>query len=187
MANEEVLNGYIPREMISGTTRANGRLKVDVAQAGFFEGREFRLIRKFTSPTIFKFVAPIEFILSFQGFSAASGDFEFYAWRGDNVTEDTPFNTEVPVFGKNNSSTRPRFDGAFYQRQCQVFTGGTITVTDSNLYADYERLKIATATGQQQTIEGSGREERYLAPGNYYLQFTGVAEASLRLTWEERP
>lgn len=187
MSNDFVGNTGIPSDLVTNAFRGSRRIKVDVAQTGFVEGREFRFIRKLTSPIVYKFVAPVEFILSFQGFGITNGDFEFYAWRGDNITETSPFLTEEPIFAKNTSVTRPFFNGTQYQRQIQIFSGGAITIIDPNLYADYERLKTANATGQQESIEGSGREERYLSPGSYYLQFTGIADASFRLTWEERP
>ena len=176
-----------PADLLTSQREGTRRIRVDVGQTGFFEGREFRFVRKLTSPVVYKFVAPVEFILSFQGFGITDGEFEFYAWRGDNITENTPFNTELPAFGKNTSTTRPLFNGAYYQRQCQIFSGGTITPTDANLYADYEHLKTASASGQRVSVEGSGREERYLAAGTYYLQFSGTAQALFRLTWEERP
>ena len=180
-------NTGFPANMATDAEDGFRRIKTDVGQTGFFEGREFRIHRKFTTPITLKFIAPVEFIISFQGFGIASGEFEFFAWRGNNVTENTAFTTELPIFGKNTSLTRPLFGNDFYQRQCSIFSGGTITPTNPDLYADYGRLKTATATAQVTSLEGAGREERYLTIGVYYLQFTGPAEASFRLTWEERP
>ena len=187
MSDDFFGNTGIPSDIVTRGGKGTRRIKVDVAQTGFFEGREFRFVRKLTSPIVYKFVAPVEFILSLQAFGIVDGEYEFYAWRDDNVTESTPFNTELPVFNKNTSVTRPLYGNDFYQRQCQIFSGGTITVANADLYADYEHLKTANATAQKTSIEGSGLEERYLAVGTYYLQFTGVAEGLFRLTWEERP
>ena len=165
------------------------RLRTDMANTGFYEGREFRLVREITAPIVYKFSAPVEFILTFQGFSISDGEYKFYAWRaGANLSETAPFNTVEPIFGKNVSNTRPLIDnGGFYQPKVTIRSGGSINVVDRNLYADFEWLKTATATGQQISLEGSGREERYLPVNDYYLEFTGTGSGSFRLTWEERP
>lgn len=66
-------------------------------------------------------------------------------------------------------------------------SGGTISVTNQQLYADVELLKTASASGQKTTITGSGGEERYLPVRSYYLQFIGTGTGVFRLTYEERP
>ena len=162
------------------------RIPVDVGQTSFFEGREFRFIRNITTPIVFRFVAPVEFILSYQSFGIVDGEFEYYAWRDDNITPSGTWTSE-PIFSKNTSTTRRLFDGAFYNRQCQIESGGSIVITDSDLYADYAHLKAATASGQKQSIASQSVQGRYLAAGTYYLQFTGTAEGSYNIEWEERP
>tara|TARA_R110000782_G_scaffold126012_1_gene217629 strand:+ start:285 stop:836 length:552 start_codon:yes stop_codon:yes gene_type:complete len=162
------------------------RIPVDVGQTSFFEGREFRFSRKINTPIVFKFIAPIEFILSYQSFGVVDGEFEFFAWRDDNIVEAGTW-SDAPIFSKNTSLTRKDFNGSFYAGQCSIQSGGTITVTDNNLYADYAHLKAATASGQKQSIASQSVQGRYLAAGTYYLQFTGTADASYALEWEERP
>jgi hypothetical protein len=121
------------------------RIPVDVSQTSFFEGREFRFVRKIATPVVYRFTAPIEFILSSQTFGIVDGEFEFYAWRDDNVTPSGTWTSE-PIFAKNTSAT-----------------GQRVSVLD-------------------QTTQG-----RYLAAGTYYLEFTGISDASYKLEWEERP
>ena len=162
------------------------RIPVDVGQTSFFEGREFRFIRSITSPTVLRFVAPVEFILSFQSFGITDGEYEFFSYRDDNVTPSGTW-VNLPAFNKNTSTTRRLFDGSFYTRQCEVQSGGAIVVTDTSLYSDYAHLKSATASGQRQSIASQSVQGRYLAPGTYYLQFTGISEASYNIEWEERP
>lgn len=172
--------------MATSRDKEFARMPVDVAQTSFFEGREFRFKRPITSPVIFRFVAPVEFILSYQTFAIVSGEYEFKAYREDNVTPSGVW-TELNSFSKNLSNTRALFNGSFYQKQCRVESGGTIVVTDPELYSDYEKLKAANASGQQVSIADQVSQSRYLAAGTYYLQFTGVAEGSYGIEWEERP
>ena len=162
------------------------RIPVDVAQTSFFEGREFRFVRKIATPVVYRFTAPVEFILSSQTFGIVDGEFEFYAWRDDNVTPSGTWTSE-PIFAKNTSLTRRLYDGSFYAGQITIDSGGSIVVTDPNLYVDYERLKTTNATGQRITIANQSTQGRYLAAGTYYLQFTGISDASYKLEWEERP
>ena len=162
------------------------RIPVDIAQTSFFEGREFRFIRKLETPIVYRFTAPVEFILSYQSLGVVDGEYEFYAWRGDNVTESGTWTSE-PVIAKNISLTRRLFNGSFYAGQCTIDSGGSIVVTDSNLYADYDYLKTANASGQATGIADQSTQGRYLAAGTYYLQFTGVGTGLYALEWEERP
>lgn len=162
------------------------RIPVDPAQTSFFEGREFRFVRKIATPVVFRFTAPVEFILSSQTFGIVDGEFEFYAWRDDNVTPSGIWTSE-PIFAKNTSTTRQLYDGVPYVRQCSIDSGGSIAITDANLYADYERLKTTGATGQRISIVDQSTQGRYLAAGVYYLQFTGISESSYKIEWEERP
>ena len=162
------------------------RIPVDIAQTSFFEGRDFRVTRKLSSPIVFRFTAPVEFILSYQSFSITTGEYEFKAWRDDNVTPSGTW-TNIPIFGKNNSLTRALFDGSFYTGQCTIATGGSISVIDANLYSDFAWLKAATASGQKTSIVNQSTQGRYLAAGSYYLEFTGTATGSYAIEWEERP
>ena len=162
------------------------RIPVDVAQTSLFEGREFRFVRKIATPVVYRFTAPVEFILSSQTFGIVDGEFEFYAWRDDNVTPSGTWTSE-PIFAKNTSLTRKLYDGSFYAGQITIESGGSIVVTDPDLYADYERLKTTSATGQRISIVDQTTQGRYLAAGTYYLQFTGISDASYKIEWEERP
>lgn len=160
------------------------RIPVDSNQTSFFEGREFRIVRKVNSPITYKFSSSVDFILNYQGFSVTSGEYEFYAWRDNNVTEDTAFTVNIPVLGKNTTSDRVQ---PAYASSVTIQSGGTITVNDSDLYADFEWLKAASASGQRNSISDQASQGRYLEAGSYYLQFIGAATGSYKLEWEERP
>lgn len=171
------------------------RLQVDQGQTGFFEGVEFRVARKIVvtagAPVTWKFSSLVDFILLEQSLGASIGDIEFYAWRGSNVTPAGTFGTPVPVLGKNISAEyRKRAGGSRYTSQVSLNAGGTITPIDANLYADYDRAKTSNATAQQLSVGGARDSVRYLAAGDFYLQFistSGTSEGRFSLAWEERP
>lgn len=184
----------LPSSRYTSNQEGFSRLQVDVGQTGFFEGREFRLIRKLSvtagTPVTYKFTCPVDFILFEQAMSVNEGDLEVYAWRASNVTESTPFNTTLPLFGKNISSEYRLYSGARYVPAATITTGGTITIINPDLYADYDRSKTSGATAQQATVGNTPDSERYLAAGSYYLQFIsllGTSTGRFAITWEERP
>lgn len=168
-----------PAQLLTLGYAANTRLRVDVGQTGFFEGREFRVVRKLTSPVVYRFTAPVPFIIFEQALSVSEGDIEMYVWSADNVTIGGTW-TPVPVFAKNGVNTT-------YTRQLQVDVGGTVTPINSSLYRDYARVATAGATAQRNTVGGPANSERYLPAATYYVQFTGVGVGAYSLVWEERP
>lgn len=162
------------------------RIPVDPAQTSFFEGREFRFNRKITSPVTMRFISAVDFILSYQHFTIADGEFEFYAWRSSNVTPSGTWST-LPFYSKNISAEYKEFNGGRYQSQVTIESGGTITVADAEDYADFAWLKTAGGTGNQVSVGDQSTQGRYLAAGTYYLQFVGVSAAAYHIEWEERP
>lgn len=155
------------------------RVKVENAETGFYTGHQFRFTRELTAPIVYRFTSTINFILNAQAFSVSSGEYRFYAWRGDNVTEAGVWVPE-PVFRKNTVN-------ATYTSGIAIDSGGSITVADRQLYADFEHLKTANSTAQKATIVDGSEGSRYLSAGVYYLEFIGTAEGSYSLAWEERP
>lgn len=167
-----------------------GRLQVDVGETGFFEGREFRVVRKLVlagTPITYRFVSAVDFILHEQQFAASSGDLELYVWRDSMGTPGGSFATPVLVLGKNISAEYREFGGLRYATQVAIHSGGTFTPTDAEVYADYDRAKTSNATAQQLTVGGSQNSQRYLSAGTYYLTVSGTGEGRIALAWEERP
>lgn len=58
---------YPPENLLTNQGGANARLRVDVAQTGFFDGREFRAFHKFTiadgATRVYRFTAASDFII----------------------------------------------------------------------------------------------------------------------------
>ena len=170
----------IPSDLLTSEKIGTRRNKVEPASTGFYEGRQFRMVRKLNSPIVYKYVAVVPFILFEQIFTVSDGGYEFFAWRSDNITELTPFNTAVPIFRKNTENQE-------YIRQNGVFSGGSISIINSNLYSDFASLITSGATAQKTSVSGPANSERFLSPGTYYLQFTGTAVGSYQIAWEENP
>lgn len=181
-----------PAGIFTSSPDAEGfqRLQVDVGETGFFEGREFRAVRKLIlsgTPLVYRFVSAVDFILHEQTFSASTGDLEFYAWRAADVTPSGSFSTPVRVIGKNGSAEYREYGGLRYATQVAIHSGGEVTPLDAEQYVDYDRAKVANATAQQTSVGGSPNSARYLPAGTYYLQVVGTGEGRLSIGWEERP
>lgn len=159
------------------------RLRVDAAQTGFFEGREFRSFFELnmaggTSRT-FKFVAPCEFVLFGQDLLINAGAVRYEAFVGS--TEGDTFNVLVPVIGKNRMLERR---APYYSPQVVISTGGTIS---GGTNTDLALLDTTNQSGGIGVSLASG-EERGLPAGTYYIRLTatGTVTGVFRLWWEER-
>lgn len=179
LSSEFVQPVTFPLEMMTDEGGQYARLRTDNAQTGFFAGREFRLVRKITSPRVYRFTFPVPVILFEQLLTASVGDIELFAWAANNVTPDGTW-TPVQFWPKNGVNLD-------YAPQAIVEEGGTITVTNTELYRDYARVATSGATAQRFTVGGPPNSERYLAAGVYYVELSGAGEGSYSLMWEERP
>lgn len=185
----------LPDYMYTSSEQGFRRMRVDVGQTGFFEAREFRMVRKVSitagTPLVFKFVSAVDFILFEQSLNCSVGDIEYYAWRSTQGTEGGTF-TPIPVqsIAKNISATYRDYNGDRYQSQVSISSGGTFTPTDPLLYVDYDRAKTSGATAQRSSVSGGDDTVRFLAAGTYYLILTsldGTSVGRFAIAWEERP
>lgn len=160
---------------------SNGRLRVDVSQTGFWEGREFRLDVKVTAPIVIKFESPVNFILQAQTLASNNGDATFEAWAASQGAAGGTFATTTNILPNNAMSTTPE-----YTRQITAFSGGTFTPTGGQVARELISIKAGTQTSQRSTVGGSSIKERGLPAGIYYLKFTGT-DAYYNLVFEERP
>lgn len=186
-------------ELSAGPISNFETFRVDSEPLALTEGRQFRIVRKLVIPEngeiIWKFSAFTDFQLIEQDLSSSDGDIELFIYREGQVSETAPFNNEdVPIFGKNTTSRRRKYDGAFYQRQNKVFTGGALSVPDPEQYADYNRGKTSLITALQTSVSGSENSLRILEgsspdPVDYYLIYSnngsGTAEGRVSVAWTE--
>lgn len=173
------------------TSRVRPRIRVDVGQTGFWEGREFRLNYPLsiatTAQAILRVTAPINFILQLQKLSSSETGLRFQAYRS---AQGTPTGVWVPVVGlfPNNLQS----DTPVYVGQVTIDTGGTFTPGGGELPVETIEILVAGATAQQTTVGGESAKERGLPANTYYLVFTnytgsGTAKGIYDLIYEERP
>lgn len=182
----------LPHDIMTSKKEGFRRVQVDVAQTGFFEGREFRLARKINAAITYKFVSTVDFILYEQYFSVTTGAYEFDAWRESNVNESTPFTNNITpyVINKNLSGEYRDYSGDRYQSNVSIYTGGSITTIDADAYVDYIEMRTSGSTAQRSSINSSDNTQRYLPAGTYYLRFTTLdtpIKGMYQIGWEERP
>lgn len=173
----------IPSDLFTSLESGLRRIRVDVAQTGFWEGREFRFDYEISEPIVFKFSSPIDFILQSQVLLSHDGEATLTVWSSTQGAPSGTFATPAKILPNNAMGSTPA-----YTRQIAINSGSDFTPTDSdpNLAREYIKVKAATATAQRNTVGGSGVNERGLPAGDYYLIFTGT-DASYRLVFEERP
>lgn len=178
----------IPKVLNTSPEGPNGRLKVDVGQTGFFEGREFRTFYEFSlaegASRVFRIEAPVDVILWDLSLTLTRGSVRLETVMGG--TQGGTFGQSLPVFGRNMMAGRPV---PHYTPQMVATTGGTHS---GGVILDV--LLAQTAAQGNQTAATVGQrqgDERGVAAGIYYLRLTnsGSSEASgiITATWEERP
>jgi hypothetical protein len=154
-----------PDNMITKGEEGYNRLRVDIAQTGFFRGREFRTFYEYSiasgSSVTLKISSPIDFILFSQVLTVGAGDIRFVATI--NATEATSFTVDVPVIAKNRMTSIP---SPAYVCPITVKNGGTIT---GGTIVEIFRIHTSGGTGQESTVGGEQGSERGLSAGNYYL------------------
>ena len=166
------------------------RLRVDPGQTGFFEGRMFRTYDKFTitiaQTRMYKFVAPVNFILWLQRLTLRSGGLSMAVF--DSTAVDGGGWSALPVIGVNRMTERRAPN---YTPVVQVSVGGSFT---GGVELDYfELLSTATASTQAINVSADAGGERGLPATTFYLKATplsGVNSDSIgvhSLEWEERP
>lgn len=175
-------DGY--NNLLTSQDLATARLPVDVAQTGFFEGREFRMSFEFDiasgASEALRFSATTDFILWEQRIEVDEG-FLIYT-PTINPDAATGFTTSVPQYGKNRMSVAPVVTNTVTVTNGGVITGGTVVETI--------RIKVANASGQQQTVGDAVSSERGLPAGDYYLVLHAEGSRTrgvINLTYEIRP
>lgn len=164
----------------------NRRLRVDVAQTGFFAGREFRSFYEFSiaagASLVVRATLPINIILFEQGLTVDAGEIRYSARVGG--TPGGTFSNALPIINKNAMTTTPA-----YTPVVALHTGGTHT---GGTTIDVARVHAANQQNAAVTVGGVVSDERGIAPGTYYLVLentsgTDTATGVWRGWWEERP
>lgn len=178
----------IPRHIINklGTLltseESTSRLRVDVGQTGFWQGREFRFDLEVAGDVVVKFSSPVDFMLQSQTLESRDGLATFTAYSGADGVAGGVFTADGVSLLPNNAMS----DAPVYANQIAITKGGTFTPNAGAIPRESIKVKAATSTAQRQTVGGSAIQERGLPAGDYYLMFTGD-DATYNLVYEERP
>lgn len=165
------------------------RLKTDVANTAFWEGKEFRISREYAvggTPLVLRFESPIPFILHLQSLSCDTGNIRFRAYRDTQGSEGGTFGDVEPIY---QQSLLPESQGL--SPQVSITTGGTFTPDAGQGPVETIRLRASGATAQRNSVSSAIGDERGLSAGVYYLVLgridgTDTAEGVFDLKWEER-
>lgn len=168
--------------LLTGTT--NPRMRVDVAQTGFFEGREFRTFREWevaaTGTFVIKVVVPINVILFEFLIQIEAGTLRLETVI--NGTEGGVFAETLPVISTNTMTEKPQ---PAYAPQVLLTAGGTLT---GGTLIDVSRVKVADNSNFGATVGAEGGAERGVGPATYYWRLTQTGFIGvIKARWEERP
>lgn len=188
-SNSGDLRVVFPDKLITdgGIEGNNPRLRVDVGQTGFFDGREFRTFKELniaaSAVYVIKAVVPLNVILFGLEAVIEAGHLKLETCVGG--TEGGVFAETLPIFKRNNMSTAPAYTGVV------VLTAGG-TLTGSPTILDITRIKTNNISGQASSVGSVEGDERGIAVGTYYFRLTNLSASdiitgTLKARWEERP
>lgn len=159
------------------------RVRVDVAQTGFFAGHQFRTFKEWATATnatyVIRATVPIDVIL-FELFI----ELEDGTARIETVVGGTPggaFAEILPVIPSNTMDERPQPP---YEAQVVLEAGGTLA---DGTVLDVLRIKTADNSNFAASVGAGSGAERGVGPNTYYFRMTlNGAIGVFRARWEER-
>lgn len=167
------------------------RVKVDLAQTSFFEGREFRTFKELniaaSTTYVIRIAVPVDIILAGIDLNIDQGYL-----RMASVVGGTPggsFSETLPIFPRNNMAVGPnkRYNPT---PLVGITAGGTHT---GGTELDVIRLRTSVNIGNQSasSVGNTVGDERGIGINTYYfrlqnLSATDAVLGMLRASWEER-
>lgn len=165
------------------------RVKVDLAQTSFFEGREFRSFKELNivgaATYVIRAVVPTNIILSQLQLDLDNGWVRCGTYVGG--TPGGTFAETLPVLMRNNMSVGG--DKRYNPTAGVVLTaGGTHT---GGVELDVLRLKASTSNANVSSVGTGIGDERGIAANTYYFRLlnlgpTEVVTGTVHMVWEER-
>lgn len=179
----ERVEAYPPKVLMTDNDGPYARVRVDVAQTGFFAGREFRTFQEFTIPSLavvtIRATVPINIILFDTSISIDSGTLKFDLYAGGSASG--PW-TALPVIRKNTMSVTPVVVNQVTLDYDGAFSGGILI--------DRTRISASSLGGVGSSVGASQGSERGVGPGTYYYTLTNEGNQSAKVIfkghWEER-
>lgn len=169
--------------LTDGGDGPNRRIRVDVAQTGFFAGREFRTFVEWDTATtetqVIKAVVPIDIILFELGVNIEEGTLRIETLVGG--TEGGTFGDGLPIFPTNTMTEKPQPP---YESQVLLTTGGTLS---GGTLLDPLRAKTSANSNFAGSVGAATGAERGVGPNTYYFRITlGSVIGTFKARWEER-
>lgn len=181
---------YAPRfstelaaDVMTGGNEEFRRIRVDVAQTGFFQGREFRTFLELDigATLTIQVVVPIDVILFNLQLDLIAGGARVATIAGG--TPSGTFGTPLPIIPVNNMSIAPAYSPVVTLAHGGSVSGGT--------ELDVLLTQTAGIGNQAASVGAGGSGERGIGAGTYYYEITPLGgsnlEAVFRGRWEERP
>lgn len=174
----------LPHYLYTSEKERYRRLRVDVAQTGFFEGREFRTFYEFNVPAgtsqYIRVIAATDVIVHSLSLSVDEGSLRLSTIAG--ATTSGTYSTPLPVIPKNNMAERPT---PVFSSSTELSTGGSLT---GGTVIDVVR---AVNAKKDSSIGLDAGSERGIAAGTYFFKLENfgltVSTGVLSAWWEERP
>lgn len=182
----------LPSDVWTTSVEGYRRLRVDVAQTGFFEGREFRTFKELSiasgATLVMRITVPVNTILQNVRLSLDAGSVKLRTVVGGTPTGT--FSEALPIIPKNTMTggVFPAPPLPLYTAQNTVGSGATAFTGGVDI--DVIRIVVANASGQAQSVGASVDDSRGVGPGTYYWIFnnfgSGTATGVFSSFWEER-
>lgn len=182
----------LPHDMYTSGKEKYRRLRVDVAQTGFFEGREFRTFKELSvgsgATLVLRVVVNTNTILQNVSLSLDAGSIKLRTVSGGTPTGT--FSETLPVIPKNTMTGGlfPAPPAPLYLAQNTVTAGATALTGGVDI--DIIRIVVAQASGQASSVGANVDDSRGVGPGTYYWVFnnfgSGTATGVFSAFWEER-
>lgn len=165
------------------------RVKVDIAQTGFFEGREFRTFKELNLATgstyVVRAVVPLNIILFGLSLSLETGQVRLATVVGG--AESGTWAETLPIFGRNNMAVGPHRRSA-YVPQVVLTAGGVLT---GGTEIDVLRIKTGANANFSGSVGAESSDERGVGANTYYFKLVASgpdpAVGVFKARWEERP
>ena len=182
-----------PLDLLTSDDPTRRRFRVDVAQTGFFEGREFRTFKELNiaagATLVMRVTVPVNTILQNVSMTLDAGSVKLRTVSGG--TPAGTFSESLPIIPKN-TMTGGKFPAPtlpLYAAQNSVASGGTSITGGVDI--DVIRIVVANASGQASSVGNAQDDYRGVGPGIYYWVFnnfgSGAATGVFSSFWEERP
>lgn len=173
-----------PNDLLTSERFGTRRIRVDVAQTGFFEGREFYTFQEFTIPSLaeiaIRATTPIDVILFESSLSVEAGTVRVELYSGGTAAGTF---TPMPILPKNAMSTAPSYTPQVQMAYNGAHSGGQLV--------DLIIVASSGTLNKQVTSGGGVSSERGFGAGTYYYVLTNTsnqdAACIFSAWWEERP